>query len=111
LTNIGASIGYSPNEPYLGQSVRVIDDPGAESRHGSTARPERDDIAAMLTEVRSLLLRVMANNHHPDRAVTLPAGVVDAAVRAQDEVAEACQQMLDNWDSMTSTQKEQPETP
>ena len=42
-------------------------------------RYEREDIAAMLTEVRSLLLRVMANNHHPDRIVTL------ATVRTPDK--------------------------
>jgi hypothetical protein len=42
----------------------------SEPAQSEMPRYEREDIAAMLTEVRPLLLRVMANNHHPDRIVT-----------------------------------------
>jgi hypothetical protein len=96
----------------IGQSVRVTDDPGAEPRQGGMPQYEREDIAAMLTKVRSLLLQVMANNHHPDRIVTLPKSAMDAIARAQEEIAEACQQMLDNWDAVISSEAaEKPGTP
>jgi hypothetical protein len=91
-------------------SIGVADDSEAE-HEGEPPPLAREDVAAILTEVRSALLRVIANNHHPERIVTLPASAVDATVRAQDEVAEACQQMLNNWDSMTGEKTDQSETP
>ena len=82
--------------------MRVVDQSGSGHRKGKRPQPDREEIARNLTEVRSTLLRIMGNNHHPGRTVTLPVGAVDALRRAEREVGTACQEMLDNWDAMSS---------
>jgi len=67
--------------------------------------PSRDDIMWTLTEIRSGCLRILANNHHPRRIVTLPRSAIEAVKRAQDAIAEAGQQTLDNWDTIVTDPK------
>jgi hypothetical protein len=87
--------------PERALCVRVADDSTAESERRDRPHYKREDIAEMLTEVRSLLLRIMGENHHPDRIVTLPRSMTDRLSRAEREVGEACEQMLDSWDALS----------